>query len=46
MRQSADRRVMRHRGFPLHFSEVAGGHAYTQDDLIHLVDRIGGWAAP
>ena len=33
-------------GYPLHFSEVAGGHGYTEDDLDYLFGKIGGWTAP
>jgi hypothetical protein len=42
----ADRRVMLDAGYPLLFSEVAGGHSYTNEDLNYLFGKIGGWTAP
>lgn len=42
----ADRNKMLDDGFPLRFSEVAGGHGYDQEDLVYLFGWIDGWAAP
>jgi hypothetical protein len=42
----ADKRVLQDAGFPVAFGEVAGDHAYQQDDFTYVFGKAAGWVAP
>lgn len=42
----ADKRAMLDAGWPLSFNEVAGSHAYTQDDFSYVFGKADAWVAP
>jgi predicted esterase len=42
----ADRRALTNAGWPLAFSEVGGGHGYTQDDFAYVFAELVDWVAP
>ena len=42
----ADKRVLNDAGWPLSFNEVAGSHAFTEQDLDYVFGKAASWVAP
>lgn len=42
----ADKRALNDAGFPLAFSEVGGGHGFTEEDLDYVFGKAATWKTP
>jgi len=42
----ADKRKLKNAGFPLAFSEVGGGHGFTEEDLDYVFGKARSWKTP